>query len=67
MAAPVTVQGSTFGTGTPHALFRTHAIYYATAPQYDVSRDGRFLIVTELESVPAEPIHILLNWKPPAQ
>jgi len=67
MAAPVTVQGSTFETGTPKMLFHTHAIYFPDAHQYDVSRDGRFLIVTELESAPAEPIHVLLNWKPPAK
>ena len=30
-----------------------------------IERDGRFLIVTELESTANEPIHVLLNWKPP--
>lgn len=66
MAASVTVHGSAFEAGTPQALFRTHAVYFPGAPQYDVSRDGRFLIVTELESA-GEPIHVLLNWKPPAK
>jgi eukaryotic-like serine/threonine-protein kinase len=67
MAASVTANGSTFETGTPQALFRTHAVYFPNAQQYDVSRDGRFLIVTELESAPAEPIHVLLNWRAPAK
>ena len=33
--------------------------------QYDVARDGRFLINTELESV-AEPITLIQNWSPDA-
>src|ERR1039457_6697432 len=48
----------------PQPLFRSHIIPAFGRQQYDVSRDGRFLILTELE-VPAEPIHILLNWKRP--
>jgi hypothetical protein len=56
-----------FETGTPQPLFRTHTIFFPPTQQYDVSCDGRFLIVTELEETPAEPIHILLNWKPPAR
>ena len=36
-------------------------------PQYDVARDGRFLINTELQDTSTEPIHLLLNWKPPAK
>jgi hypothetical protein len=32
-----------------------------------MSRDGRFLIATELESASTEPIHPLQNWKPPAK
>jgi serine/threonine protein kinase len=34
---------------------------------YDVARDGRFLIDTELDDASTEPIHRLLNWKPPAK
>ena len=30
-----------------------------------LGRDGRFLINTELESTFTEPIHLLLNWRPP--
>jgi hypothetical protein len=64
LAAPVTVRGATFATGTPQVLFRTHRILTPGKQQYDVARDGRFLIVSELADTLAEPIHILLNWKP---
>jgi eukaryotic-like serine/threonine-protein kinase len=63
MASPITSHSGTFATGTPQALFRTHSIFAPGKQQYDVSRDGRFLIVTALEA-PAEPIHLLLNWAP---
>jgi eukaryotic-like serine/threonine-protein kinase len=42
MAAPVTVRGSAFATGTPQALPRTHTIFFPPTQQYDVTRDGRF-------------------------
>ena len=29
---------------------------------YDVVRDGRFLIDTELQDVSTEAIHLLMNW-----
>ena len=64
MAAGVTVQGASLAPGTPEALFQTHVIVNPNR-QYDVGRDGRFLIATDLESASSEPIHLLLNWKPP--
>jgi hypothetical protein len=49
----------------PEALFQT------TLPDrgssYDISADGRFLISTEVPAAVGEPIHLLLNWKPPAK
>jgi hypothetical protein len=36
-----------------------------TPPQYDVSRDGRFLINTLLDE--AAPITLIQNWSPPAK
>jgi hypothetical protein len=48
------------------ALFQTHIPSNPYRPQYDVSRDGRFLADTESEITSIEPIHLLLNWKPPA-
>jgi dipeptidyl aminopeptidase/acylaminoacyl peptidase len=67
MAAGVTVQGAALAPGTPEALFQTHVLITANRQAYDVGRDGRFLIVTEVESASSEPIHLLLNWKPPAK
>jgi Tol biopolymer transport system component len=65
MAVTVKTQEATFAPGTPAALFQTHMAQGLNKPQYDVARDGRFLINTELESNSTEPIHLLLNWKPP--
>jgi hypothetical protein len=48
-------------------LFQTHIPTVAFRPQYDVSRDGRFLVDTEAETTSNEPIHLLLNWRPPAK
>jgi len=67
MAAAITVQGASLAPGTPEALFQTHVTVNANRQAYDVGRDGRFLIATELESASSEPIHLLLNWKPPGK
>jgi hypothetical protein len=67
MSAAATAQGGTFQPGTPEVLFQTHAARTTNKPQYDVSRDGRFLIDSELEDAVTEPIHLLLNWRPPAK
>jgi len=67
MAVAVTVQGAAFTPGTPETLFQTHIVSPGLRPQYDVARDGRFLINTDLQDTSAEPIHLLLNWKPPAK
>lgn len=32
-----------------------------------MARDGWFLIDTELPDASSEPIHLLLNWKPPGK
>jgi hypothetical protein len=60
-------QGATFAPGTPEALFQTHMVQGNNKQQYDVARDGRFLINTKLQDASTEPIHLLLNWKPPAK
>src|SRR5262249_25095069 len=50
MAAPITVKGETLDPGAPVALFQTRILGGGadlnSGPQYDVSRDGRFLINT---------------------
>jgi hypothetical protein len=67
MAAAVATHAATFTPGTPVALFQTHIAPATTKQNYDVSRDGRFLIDTELQDATTEPIHLLLNWHPPAR
>jgi hypothetical protein len=67
MAAAVSTQGGTFTPGTPEALFQTHIPPGVFKQQYDVARDSRFLINTELETASTDPIHVLLNWKPPGK
>ena len=67
MAVQRTAQGWTFVPGTPAALFQTHIAPGTNKPNYDVARDGRFLINTALDDTSAEPIHLLLNWHPPAR
>jgi serine/threonine-protein kinase len=71
MAAPITVSGATLEPGAPVVLFPTR-IYGGGVDaaqqgrQYDVARDGRFLINTELDSA-AAPITLLMNWQPEAK
>jgi hypothetical protein len=53
------------------ALFRTRIAGGGTdvsfAKEYDVSRDGRFLINTLVDDEVVAPIRLILNWKPPAR
>jgi Tol biopolymer transport system component len=69
MAAPIRVRGETLEPGTPVPLFPTRIVGggsdITTPPQYDVSRDGRFLINTLLDE--AAPITLIQNWSPPAK
>jgi Tol biopolymer transport system component len=68
MAATVKASGTAFEAGVPLALFQTRIVGGAAAsnrPQYDVSRDGRFLINQQTEQSTASPIVLILNWKPP--
>ena len=68
MAAPVTTRGTAMEPGTPVALFPTRIVGGAgdgaLGPQYDVTRDGRFLINTVLNDAAATPITLILNWRP---
>jgi serine/threonine-protein kinase len=67
MAVPITATGATLEPGAPVALFRTRiyggAVDLQLGRQYDVARDGRFLINTELDDA-AVPITLLMNWRP---
>jgi dipeptidyl aminopeptidase/acylaminoacyl peptidase len=67
MAVAVMAQGAAFTPGIPAALFQTHITPATNRQQYDIARDGRFLINTDLADTSTEPIHLLLNWKPPSK
>jgi eukaryotic-like serine/threonine-protein kinase len=70
MAAPITVTGATLAPGAPVALFSTRVVGGGTdaslGRNYDVTRDGRFLINTVLDEA-AAPITLLMNWTPEAK
>jgi Tol biopolymer transport system component len=70
MAAPIAVRGATLESGRPVALFRTRIVGGGTnvnvGMNYDIDRDGRFLINTIVEGASASPITLLLNWRPEA-
>ena len=69
MAAPITVTGATLAPGAPVALFPTHivgdGVDNGQGRQYDVTRDGRFLINTVLDEA-AAPITLIEHWNPEA-
>jgi serine/threonine protein kinase/Tol biopolymer transport system component len=69
MAAPISGAGATFAPGAPIVLFPTRIVGggedAAQGRQYDIARDGRFLINTELDG-PTAPITLLQNWNPQA-
>jgi dipeptidyl aminopeptidase/acylaminoacyl peptidase len=68
MVTPIAVKESSVEPGASMPLFRTRIVGGGTdmnlGIQFDVSRDGRFLINTLLEDVGASPITLLQNWKP---
>jgi len=66
MAVPVGLGGASPDVKLPVPLFETHLAtgtnVLGNKPQYAVSRDGRFLLNTAIESA-SRPIVVLLNWK----
>ena len=66
----MTVSGTTIEAGAPAVLFPTRiyggGVDAQQGRQYDVAPDGRFLINTVLDEVPA-PITLLMNWNPVAR
>jgi hypothetical protein len=66
MAVPVLKEdGSTFEVGMPTRLFPTRIAgggsMRSNRPNYDVSRDGRFLINQPVEEASVIPINVILN------
>ena len=70
MSAPVSVTGATLAPGAPVRLFPTRVLSRGVdvsgGVQFDVARDGRFLINTELPG-DAAPITLIQNWNPAAK
>jgi len=66
MAARIQVNGRTLEPSNPIALFPTRINLAGVRPQYDVARDGRFLINVTGEDAAPSPITLLLNWHPPS-
>ena len=71
MASPIAVTGVTLAPGAPVALFPTRILgggveTAGLGRQYDVTRDGRFLINTVLDEA-AAPITLIQNWTPDAK
>jgi hypothetical protein len=70
MAVPIATSGTALEPGTPVVLFPTHVfgggVENAQGFQYDVSRDGPFLINTVLDDT-ASPITLIQNWTPRAK
>ncbi len=67
-AVSVALGGATPDVKLPVPLFQTHLAtgtnVLGNKPQYAVSRDGRFLLNTAIESASA-PIGVFANWKKP--
>ena len=65
MSVSVQVSDSKFEFGTPTVLFQTHAATGGQASlyqEYDISKDGKFLINTVTDAA-TTPISLILNWR----
>jgi hypothetical protein len=69
MAAPIDMRGAQLEPGSPVALFQTRIVgggaNLGIGRQFDVSRDGRFLI--NLDDAASSAITLLQNWHPPTK
>ena len=67
MAVPIAATGDTLEANVPVTLFQTRivggGVTNANGRQYDVTRDGRFLINTILENA-SSSITLIQNWNP---
>jgi hypothetical protein len=67
MASPIRTTATGLEPGEPVTLFQTRRLggglnVIGRSHQYDVARDGRFLINVESEGG-AAPITLLMNWQ----
>lgn len=68
MAVSIRATETMIEAGVPTALFQTRRLgggsnVIGRGHQYDVARDGRFVINVDAESG-APPITLLMNWRP---
>ena len=61
VAVGIEVKGDNVEIGTPKNLFQTGIRHSITAEGYDVSRDGKFLIVNSISESTA-PVVLVTNW-----
>ena len=68
MSTTIAISGTTIVPGSPSALFHTHIVgggnNTGIGREYDVTRDGRFLINTLLEDASTPPITLIQNLNP---
>lgn len=68
MEVPVAATGGALEAGAPAGLFQPRIYGGGTesgqGPQYDVARDGRFLVNTVVDDAAAAPIVVIQNWRP---
>jgi serine/threonine protein kinase len=55
--------GDRFTAGTPKPLFDAHLVTFGQETQFNVSKDGRFLIPSQAEPGAALPMTVVLNWR----
>ena len=70
MAVPIAVKNGVVEPGEPVKLFATRlmggGIDDNQGRQYDVARDGRFLINTVLDDAKPTPLTLVQHWQPSA-
>lgn len=59
MAADVTVAGGVIAVAEPRPLFELSF----PPGDFDVARDGRFLVVAPVEQREEEPTAVIVNWQ----
>jgi hypothetical protein len=62
MRATIDVSGTTVEVGNPERLFQTESAR-GPGPQFVVTRDGRFIVNTEVPSTDQGTLNVVLNWQ----
>jgi serine/threonine protein kinase/Tol biopolymer transport system component len=70
MAVPIIVNGTVVEPGNPEPLFQPRIATTPTSAyraQYDVAKDGRFLVNVTANDSTTSPITLLMNWTRPVK